>query len=104
MWTVLLVSALGSGDVGDVSFSSADFGDEEDDDAKDFGLSVHATSLLRHLRLLLPSDKTCGPGIVRSAHGEQEWTMGYGLEPLCEVAMARGLTITATVCSGADGS
>lgn len=104
MWTVLLVSfAVGRGevDVGDVSFSSADFGDEDDeeeDDAKDLGLRVHAIPLPRHLRLLLPSDETCGLWIARSAHGEQEPTMGYGLVPPCVVAMARGLC-----SSGADG-
>ena len=81
MWTVLLVSfAVGRGDVGvgDVSFSSADFGD----DAKDLELRVqHAIPPSRHLRLLLPSD-------------EQEPTVGYGLVPPCVVAMARGLTAT----------
>ena len=77
MWTALLASATGWGDVGDVSLSSADFVDEDededeedDDDAKDLGLRVHTIPLLRHLRLLLPSDETCGLWIVRSAPGE----------------------------------
>ena len=78
MWTVLLASfVVGRGDVGDVSFSSADFGD----DAKDLELRVHAIPPSRHLRLLLPSD-------------EQEPTVGYGLVPPCVVAMALGLTAT----------
>lgn len=81
MWTVLLVS-----------FFPADLGDEDEDDAKDLGLRVHAIPPPQHLRLLLPSDEACGLWIVPSAHGEQEPTVGYVLVPPCVVAMARGLT------------